>query len=490
MKKEVQDSGGHPIFYVHLAVFLLITFGMGFLPAPGLPPQGMKILGVFLGLVYGWTFLSFTWPSMVCLLALGFTGYATPTEVLVQGFANPVVLFVIFILIFTSYCNQSGLNELLAKWVISRRIFAGGHPWLFAGCVLIGAFISSFLVDPVPVVFLFFSILYTMFKDIGFKKGDNYPAYLLVGVCVAGCLSALCKPWNPQNLPGITALKNISGGAAVIDNVTLIVVAFPACIVALLLFVLAVRFMLRPDVKQFSNLTPEYLAKLRGDLRMGKKEGVAAAAVFAFLCLMLLPNLLPSDWASMKFLNLFALGTGMILILSILSIIRIDHKPVFDFQSCSEGINWNVIWMFASSIPVSSALGSPEAGLEPLIKEFMGSYFSSGSSLLTLVLFMICVNLITQFAHNVAVIIAAAPIVWNLSQTAGFNPVGFYLLVILSAGIAFVTPTASIIGAISFSNGEWIGVQRAFKVGFIGNFICLGCLIALGLPLVLLLVGI
>lgn len=205
---------------------------------------------------------------------------------------------------------------------------------------------------------------------------------------------------------------------------------------------------------------------------------------------MLLPNLLPSDWASMKFLNLFALGTGMILILSILSIIRIDHKPVFDFQSCSEGINWNVIWMFASSIPVSSALGSPEAGLEPLIKEFMGSYFSSGSSLLTLVLFMICVNLITQIAHNVAVIIVAAPIVWNLSQTAGFNPVGFYLLVILSAGIAFVTPAASIIGAISFSNGEWIGVQRAFKVGFIGNFICLGCLIALGLPLVLLLVGI
>ena len=64
------------------------------------------------------------------------------------------------------------------------------------------------------------------------------------------------------------------------------------------------------------------------------------------------------------------------------------------------------------------------------------------------------------------------------------------LLVILSAGIAFVTPAASIIGAISFSNGEWIGVQRAFKVGFIGNFICLGCLIALGLPLVLLLVGI
>lgn len=39
MKKEVQDSGGHPIFYVHLAVFLLITFGMGFLPAPGLPPR-------------------------------------------------------------------------------------------------------------------------------------------------------------------------------------------------------------------------------------------------------------------------------------------------------------------------------------------------------------------------------------------------------------------------------------------------------------------
>lgn len=102
-------------FCLHVVIFLVLTFCFGLLPPCGLTEKGMKILGVFVGMLYGWTFISFSWPSMICLVALGFTGYATPTAVIAEAFSNAAVLFTIFVLVFTAYCNESGLNAVLAK---------------------------------------------------------------------------------------------------------------------------------------------------------------------------------------------------------------------------------------------------------------------------------------------------------------------------------------------------------------------------------------
>lgn len=476
-------------FCLHVVIFLALTFCFGLLPPCGLTEKGMKILGVFVGMLYGWTFISFSWPSMICLVALGFTGYATPTAVIAEAFSNAAVLFTIFVLVFTAYCNESGLNAVLAKWFLSRSVFAG-RPWLFTASVLFGSLVISFLIDPVPVVFLLSGILYTIFDDIGMERGEKYPAYLLAGVCIIACISFVCKPWAGQNLPGIIALAKISGGTAVIDNVTLILVAAPACVASVLLYVLAIRFIFRPDVGKLANLSPEYLAKLRSGLRLGRKEGIAALALTVFLALMLLPNLLPAGSGAAEFLGQFTMTVAIVLILGLLSVVRLDGRPVFDYQACAHGINWNVVWMLACSMPVSSAMSSPDAGLAPLINNMLGSLFSGGNFILVMIFFLICVNVATQFAHNVTIILVAVPIIWNLCQSTGLDAEAFSILVFLAAGVSFATPAASTIGALSFANGEWIGMRRAFEAGIVGNIIGLFCIIAISLPLVLLVVGI
>lgn len=93
---------------------------------------------------------------------------------------------------------------------------------------------------------------------------------------------------------GIGALADVSGGAVVIDNLTLIAVALPVCVATLLVYTLIVRFVFRPDISRMAHLTPEYLASLRRDLHIGPEQGVAAAALFVFLLLMFLPNILPT----------------------------------------------------------------------------------------------------------------------------------------------------------------------------------------------------
>ena len=46
------------VSYIHIAIMLVITFGVGFLPPVGqITELGMKVLGCFLGIVYGWIFI-------------------------------------------------------------------------------------------------------------------------------------------------------------------------------------------------------------------------------------------------------------------------------------------------------------------------------------------------------------------------------------------------------------------------------------------------
>ena len=450
------------VSYGHAAAFFLLTFGIGLLPPVGVSVMGMKVLGVFLGLLYGWSFIGFAWPSMISLVALGFTGYGDPAGIIASAFSHPAVLFTLFVLAFTSYCNQSGINAVMAKWFLSRAAFTG-RPWVFTASVLVGTLLIGFLVDGVPTVFLISGILYSIFDDAGFRKGDAYPAWLLAGVCIAGVLSFACKPWAGQNLMGIGALADVSGGAVVIDNLTLIAVALPVCVATLLVYTLIVRFVFRPDISRMAHLTPEYLASLRRDLHIGPEQGVAAAALFVFLLLMFLPNILPTGTAA-AFFGKFSMTVAIVLILGVLSFVRVKGKAAFDFQTCSAGINWNVIWMLAASIPVSAAMSSPDAGVGRLLTDLLGRLAGGSGVLLFLIGFMVFVTVMTQFTHNVTIVLIAVPIIWNLSQSSGINPAGF-------------------------ANGEWIGMRRAFQAGILGCAGGLLCMLALGLPLVSAVVG-
>lgn len=61
-------------YVVNSIISLIIMFGFGYLePFGAITPNGMRILGIFLSLIYGWTTVGTLWPSMIGILAMGFT---------------------------------------------------------------------------------------------------------------------------------------------------------------------------------------------------------------------------------------------------------------------------------------------------------------------------------------------------------------------------------------------------------------------------------
>ena len=55
-----------PSYWIHMIITIGLMFFFGFIPAPEpITAYGMKILGIFLGLVWGWSFCDLAWPSPV-----------------------------------------------------------------------------------------------------------------------------------------------------------------------------------------------------------------------------------------------------------------------------------------------------------------------------------------------------------------------------------------------------------------------------------------
>lgn len=66
-----------PMQWIHISITLLLMFGFGHLPTfASVTPVGMKILGIFLGVIYGYSTCEVIWPSLFAFIAFGTSGYA------------------------------------------------------------------------------------------------------------------------------------------------------------------------------------------------------------------------------------------------------------------------------------------------------------------------------------------------------------------------------------------------------------------------------
>ena len=74
-------------------------FGFG-LFTPVRHHAGMRVAGIFLGMIWGWLTVALHWPSVLDLIALGTSGYASVTSVFASGFGPRNVMLVLFMMIF------------------------------------------------------------------------------------------------------------------------------------------------------------------------------------------------------------------------------------------------------------------------------------------------------------------------------------------------------------------------------------------------------
>ena len=116
-----------PIKVIHILISLAIMVCFKFVPAAEpLTPLGVEVIGIFLGMLYGWLIANDSfWPSIFGLLFLGLSSYSTVPAVLRDGFGNSTVLLLFFFFAFTNIISAAGITEYIARWIVSRKVVQG-----------------------------------------------------------------------------------------------------------------------------------------------------------------------------------------------------------------------------------------------------------------------------------------------------------------------------------------------------------------------------
>lgn len=468
--------------YAHGLVVVLLTLGIGALPPfAAITPYGMKILGVFTGLVYGWIFVGMAWPSLFAMIALAFTGYGSVEAIFGEGFGNSSLQLVLWVFILVSYLDTTGLTKFIAEWCVSRKICVG-RPWLFTLMLMLAAVFLAAFTNAFATLAICWSLAFSSCEALGFQKDDRYVVVLMMGITLMACIACVIMPFR-----SVAVLLNKYMEAAVGFSVAgadwLI---FQVILVALMTaaYFLICRFLVKPDLSPFTQSNQDIYASLRKNKMTGRQKW-ASAMLTLFLIIVIVPSFFSAAHPLIGGLKRIGIVGGACLCLIILNFVKDGEKKALAEISdcCRQGINWNLILMLAASFPVANALEQDEAGIIPAVLNSIMPIITQMSPVLFIITIIIVFGIITQFIHNLILMIVFTPLIAQVCLIIGFPPELFVCIFATVTNMALVTPGSSVMGAMMHGNTQWVSTKNIYWGSLAIVTLALIILILFGIPL-------
>ena len=466
---KTAEKHGNTKYYINSAICLIIMFGFGYLPpvAP-ITTLGMQILGIFLGMVYGWIFVEIAWPSLAGLVALTQIGYMSAADVLKASFGESNVVLMFFIFIFCGTFAHYGLSRIIAVWSITRKAVLG-RPWVFTFVFLMVMAFLGGVTSATPTIVIGWSLAYVISEQCGFKKGDSYPLILIFGTALIAQLGDCIIPFKSIPLLVMGVYESLAGSPIRLGSYMLIVIlATMLCIIA---YLFIANLIFRPDMKSLKELNAETLMGEDG-IQMNKVQKITLLFLILLMVMMLLPGFFPSStFPLIVFLKKLG-STGIcILLVGLMCLMRVDGAPIINFKKMVGNVEWNSILLLAAAIPVANIMSNEASGFPAALQAFISPMATNTSPFVFVILIGLVATLITNVMTNgpVGMILMAA--VYAAVNSVGMNPTAAVVTVVMCVHIAVLFPSGSSTAALINGN-EWIGTKNLWKIGPMACVLC------------------
>lgn len=471
-------SGNTWNVYVNSAICVGIMFAFRLLPAVSpITPLGMQVIGIFLGMLYGWLTVDMVWPSILGLVLLGLTDYTTVAGAFKAGFGNNTVLLIFFFFIVTNIVNEAGITHFIARWMVSLK-FAKGRPWILSGLIMVAMCVLVTLVSGVAACLVIFPLIMTICDIYGIKKGEKWPVLMMIGVNYVGAIAYMLLPF--KSLPAIAfgSYRELSG--LEINYMQYVVIILVATVLTIAIFLIVCRFFIKPDVSKI-------IAQKDADFGKTEQLNSYQKTVFVFfgalIFFLLAPSVFPKSWPFIGVLSqigntgTLAIGIGIYLFLNFKD--GLPLKKLF-----SKGISWEAIFLLSSALTVASAIQDETTGIQQWIIETVGPIVEGKSVMVFAFLILFLSALITQFANNLVTTAIFTPIVYTLGMASGnINIPALMTALILACTLGLSTPSASNPATLIFAEKEWIQPKQAIFYGSLFTFLNVLLVFAVVFPL-------
>ena len=452
-------------YWLHIFIMLAFMLGFGFLPPlEPITPIGMKVLGVFIGMLYGWTTIGMAMPCLLGIILAGFFGImANCKAVFIAAFGNDSFIFIVFVLIFVGMLDELKVVDYIANWLMTRR-FLSGKPWVFSYMLLLGALIMGMVAQPFPAIFFFWNVTYKVCDVYGYKQKEPWPAFMILGVCIGAIFSMVTCPWRAFVVVLMGTFSTLSNGATV-DMFSHFIYLMPISLLLLAVYLCVGKFVFRIDVEKIKNIDVD---RIIADTPVATKEQkVGLIALSLFLVAVFIPAFLPAEWKLTMILNNLGTTGICILTVAILLIVRINGKTVLDFQSAaSKGMSWEIFAMAFCLITFVGFLTNGATGISAFLNMYLGNALSGIHGYALMFVLVALAAILTNIANNGVVGIIIMTLGFMLAPTGGIeNTTLMSMMVMYGATLGFLTPAATPYSAVAFGNKEWIEAKQIYKYG-------------------------
>ncbi len=465
---------------IHYIITALLIFGFGFLPPfDPITPFGMKILGSFLGVIYGWTAIGMIWPSLMALISVGLT-IGMP-KLLSISFGDTVVTMLIMLFILIALLNELHITEIIANYFVTNRLVQG-RPWTLIFLFFLGVYVCT-IIHPFVSIVLFASFLKSLCKQLDIKPHTALPTSMMIGFAYVAMLGQIMFPFLSTGILLSSSFEAMNNGKP-FSYLSYIMYMIPMSIVLILFFVLIMRFILRIDVSSLKNVTSDMIGEKK---KMTRDQRIAFFGFLITIICIPLGSILPKSWPITQFLSqlsMFGIVTLAVCILMIF--VNKEKKSLLDFSKmASSGLLWDVILMLAYIMPISNLLSSEETGITAFLKQILAPLMSL-SPIVFILLTLIFSVVVTNFANNAVIVIVLMPVVIAFSNQIGLNPACLMVVLFLATQLALATPGGSPMTGLCFAYNDLVTPSMMMKYSL--KFIPLMFLVTLliGLPYALL----
>lgn len=464
-------------------VSLLLMFCMGFAPPVlGLSQLGMQVAGIFLGTILLWLFVSVSWPSILCIIALMFTPLYSYSDALKASMGGWIVSFVLFSSMVTYVLGQTGFLKRVAVWFVTRP-FTRKNPWIFVGLLFLAPLVIGSFMSPVPAFIVFVPIAEQIFEELGYKKGDRFPQVIILGILFFASLSTITTP-IAHTVPILAMSLYEKDMGQAIDFVRYTVFGTASAAVIFAGALLLMRFVFHLETDRLKNLDPEILNK--GVSKMGKEEKYSLWVFAVVVALWMAPGLIKGVLPEVSdFINSFGTPTPAMIGVVALCLIHVNGKPLMKFNEAISKAPWVAVLMVAATGILGSALTNEEVGLTVVVVNALSPLIGNMSPTVFVLCIAVFTVMLTNFASNTVTVILiysiAMPLVYG-GAISGVNPAALTSVIGASACVALATPPSTAHAAVAAGTG-WLKTDLMLRYGLILSLLAAIVLAAVGYPI-------
>lgn len=451
-------------YYIHTIIMLtILAVFYFFVPAvEPLTPLGIKVLGVFFAMLYGWLFCDVIWPSLLGLVMLAVCGYDTIDNVLLSAFGNSTVILIFLFCAVTAILSAAGVADYIANKLVSLKIVQG-RPYTLTFMLLIVMIILNLLLSATPAFIMMVPLIKEVATRYGFKPGDVWPMYTILAANWVGCVAYQLLPFKAGPAMVFGSYSELSG----ITDINYI--AYIACVAAMLIATIAIvllfcRFIVKPDV------TPILKNKsdVQNDEKLTSMQKYVLISFIVLLVAMLLPNIAPADWALTTILK--TIGTNGLLLIYIALYVFLNFRDGINFKMImSRDMAWPALSLVASALTIAGAFKDDSTGIIAWIGEIVAPIVEGRSVVLFVGLIILLTTIMTNVANNMATLAIFTPLAYTvgISTGADSNMLAVMLCVLMTGAIGLATPPASSTTAYLAGEKEWVPGNSVMKYGVI-----------------------